>query len=137
MVKIKNNWKPVKLDSSVFIDNIDGLIGIEECTDYDLNEFVSSKPKAKTLQSVKKRNGATQSRICKKQKSDNINLSPSKNGSTSINQYEDNLENVAAWANFGLPKSLLLGLAEQNFTQPTEIQQLTLPASVMGKLNYL
>lgn len=42
MPKIKqnnsNDWKPLTLEGSVFSGGVDGLIGIEELTDYQLEE---------------------------------------------------------------------------------------------------
>lgn len=42
MTKRKQNtvsdWKPLKLEGSVFSGDIDGLIGIEELTDYELEK---------------------------------------------------------------------------------------------------
>lgn len=128
MVITKNNWTPIQLDGSVFVNGADGLIGIEECTDYDLNQFVTKQPR-KSLNTVKKKKPVV---IKKDIVVEEIHLTPSKTGSTAIDQPEENLENLQAWAHFGLPKSLLQGLAEQSFTEPTEIQQLTLPAAVLG-----
>lgn len=31
-------WKALEIDRSVFKDNIEDLIGIEECTEYDLED---------------------------------------------------------------------------------------------------
>lgn len=35
----KNNWKPVEIDSGLLTGGVDGLIGIEVCTDYEANNF--------------------------------------------------------------------------------------------------
>lgn len=43
------------------------------------------------------------------------------------------VKNMEAWDFVQLPKSLLLGLSEQGFTKPTQIQYLTLPPAIMGK----
>lgn len=42
MIRIndKNKWRPVELKSAVFSDGADGLIGIEECTNYDLGDIL-------------------------------------------------------------------------------------------------
>lgn len=42
-------------------------------------------------------------------------------------------EDMLTWAEFKLPESLLKALAELGFKQPTNIQQLTLPAAIHGK----
>lgn len=42
MINKKNNWKPVEIDGDVFTGGVEGLIGIEVCTDYnaDTLEFI-------------------------------------------------------------------------------------------------
>lgn len=39
---VKNTWKPVDLDTNVINGNLEGLIGIEECTDYNLSDIIAS-----------------------------------------------------------------------------------------------
>lgn len=39
----KNSWKPVEIDGVLFNGGAEDLIGIEECTDYDINNLVFSK----------------------------------------------------------------------------------------------
>lgn len=48
---------------------------------------------------------------------------------------ESNLtpEDMLTWAEFKLPEPILKALAELGFKQPTNIQQLTLPAAIHGK----
>lgn len=47
-------------------------------------------------------------------------------------------EDMLTWAEFKLPEPILRALAELGFKQPTNIQQLTLPAAIHGKkLNIL
>lgn len=44
MQKINSNntkWKALEIDGSIFKDNIEDLIGIEECTEYDLEDVVT------------------------------------------------------------------------------------------------
>lgn len=38
---VKNKWKPVDLDANVINGNLEGLIGIEECTDYNLSDLIA------------------------------------------------------------------------------------------------
>lgn len=38
-----NSWKPVEIDGSIFNGGAEDLIGIEECTDYEINNLVFSK----------------------------------------------------------------------------------------------
>lgn len=67
-------------------------------------------------------------------------FSPSKQGNTS-QMLEENSPtlsdetdiNLEAWNSFSLPQVLLEGLKDLNFTQPTQIQALTLPAALLGK----
>lgn len=41
---LKNNsWKPVAIDGILFSGGAEDLIGIEECTDYEINSVVFSK----------------------------------------------------------------------------------------------
>lgn len=51
---------------------------------------------------------------------------------------ESNLtpEDMLTWAEFKLPEPILQALAELGFKQPTNIQQLTLPAAIHGKLTF-
>lgn len=44
MALIAKNWKPVQLDGTLFKSGLDeGLIGIEECTEYDDGIVVTNK----------------------------------------------------------------------------------------------
>lgn len=36
----KYSWKPVEIDGSLFSGGTEDLIGIEECTDYELSDLV-------------------------------------------------------------------------------------------------
>lgn len=47
---------------------------------------------------------------------------------------EHYLEEMHLWDSYGLSHSLLKGLKELGFTQPTQIQALTLPPAILGKL---
>jgi len=53
MTKVKrtnnNGWKPVTLEGTLLSNNIEGLIGIEELTDYNL-ERSSKKGKVVTIE---------------------------------------------------------------------------------------
>lgn len=44
MVKQKgiNAWKPVKLEGAITAESVEGLIGIEELSDYDLGSVLKS-----------------------------------------------------------------------------------------------
>lgn len=39
----KPNWKPVEIDGIAFAEGASDLIGIEECTDYNIDSFKSRK----------------------------------------------------------------------------------------------
>lgn len=39
----KNTWKPLEIDGSLFNGGAEDLIGIEECTDYEINNLVNAK----------------------------------------------------------------------------------------------
>lgn len=58
----KSTWKPVSLDGSIFTAGIDGLVGIEECTDYNLVR------KEKNLKSACKVKANVIKKPCKKKR---------------------------------------------------------------------
>lgn len=149
--KQKNLWKPVEIEGSL-LDNgldLDGLIGIEECHDYDLQDFL---PTESNEQSQPKKGQATQKKTkIKKNKAINVqdgDSTPSKCGATSIagdfqveqvpqeNLANDETVDFKAWQIVPLHEKLLKGLIDLKFQYPTEIQQLTLPAAILGKLLY-
>lgn len=135
-------WKPVALDSQFLLGDIEGLIGIEECTDYELAE-VAESPNLVQKAKIKRKRKISNDTTKKKAK---LDVTPSKSGSTLIENSsfveeknvedvidEDNaLESVSAWNSYGLHKSLLLALAKAGFHEPTEIQALALPPAVHG-----
>ncbi|XP_060536730.1 ATP-dependent RNA helicase DDX24 [Cylas formicarius] len=129
----ETNWKPVQLDEAFFGAGVpQDLIGIEECTDYELINVVPAKKRAKSKASS----------VPKKKKVENINaetISPSRSGST-LNSDETCVENSEAeniWTSFSLPESILRALKEQGFVYPTEIQLKTLPAAILGRRDIL
>lgn len=44
---------------------------------------------------------------------------------------------LQAWNGFGIPEQIMRALAEKKFTEPTEIQRLTLPAAIHGRRDIL
>ncbi|XP_072391862.1 ATP-dependent RNA helicase DDX24 [Diabrotica undecimpunctata] len=142
---IKGNWKPVAIDSNVFSGDITDLIGIEECTDYDLNEFSSKKPQKRNLSNEKsnipKKKRKNVSKERNKQHIEIDHFTPSKSGNTS--GIEDEVEStkndldVTAWNSFGLPESILKAIAELGYSNPTQIQELTLPSAILGRRDIL
>ncbi|CAH0551697.1 unnamed protein product [Brassicogethes aeneus] len=143
MVNKMKNWKPVEIDGNVFSSGFEGLIGIEECTDYDLGDLVETK----NVKKKRKKDDTKQPNKANKKvkeiivKSEPNLLSPSKSGDTSISEVTS-LEDVeefdtSAWLNFDLPESILKALAELKFKEPTQIQSLTLPSAILGRKNIL
>ncbi|CAG9838438.1 unnamed protein product [Diabrotica balteata] len=142
---IKGNWKPVAIDSNVFSGDITDLIGIEECTDYDLNEFSSKKPQKRNLSNEKsnipKKKRKNVSKERNKQHIEIDHFTPSKSGNTSgIEDEAESAKNdldVTAWNSFGLPESILKAIAELGYSNPTQIQELTLPSAILGRRDIL
>lgn len=129
-------WKPVALDSSFFLGDTGGLLGIEECTDYELPNVAEAPTAPKKARNKRKRDSSNAA-VKKKAK---LDVTPSKTGSTlndcSFGEVDDSdevLERVSAWIPFGLHKSLLLALARAGFQQPTQIQALALPPAIHGR----
>lgn len=125
-------WKPVALDSEFLLGDVEGLIGIEECTDYELPADPSVPQKAKK----KRKKQDVRAPDNKKVK---LDLTPSKSGSTlaergdvEVEECVD-VESVSSWCSYGLHRNLLLGLARAGFLAPTHIQALALPPAVHGK----
>lgn len=156
-----HSWKPIQLDEAFLNTDIDGLVGIEECTDYDSSQIISNrnvsnllytthlliiyfKLKKRKLTSSKERDTKNnhkkpKTKLVKKdsaQPKDTEDLSPSKEGSTDTyvisNTQVNYEENVFAWKQFGLPDSILKAIGELGFEKPTTIQELTLPPAILG-----
>ncbi|KAF7279661.1 hypothetical protein GWI33_006826 [Rhynchophorus ferrugineus] len=143
MAIVAKQWKPVNIDGQIFTkDSLDGLIAIEECMDYDLNEISSTKKRkrSKSINKTKKIKKSDEHAL-DSEKSD-ITLIPSKNGGTgesvvSSQEYTLNSNSMKAWQGYCLPDSILRALLELNFEQPTAIQSFTLPAAILGKRDIL
>lgn len=133
-------WKPVALDSSFFLGDIEGLLGIEECTDYEQPKDPTVSKNSKTKRKKRIAKSTSQNKKAK------LDVTPSRNGSTlceasfneekcadSVVDCEDALECVSAWNSYGLHRNLLLALARAGFHQPTEIQALALPPAIHGR----
>ncbi|CAG9762185.1 unnamed protein product [Ceutorhynchus assimilis] len=132
---VVNNWKPVKLEGAILANGLsEGLIGIEECTDYDASNIVTIKKKRK------KKNAENKNPKKPKPDSEEL-LSPSKQGSTEENTEETeevtNNNSMIAWEQYFLDDSILKALNEQGFHQPTEIQAFTLPSAILGQRDIL
>lgn len=136
-------WKPVTLNSQFFLGDIDGLVGIEECTDYELPKLSEGPTLAKKAKTKRKKKDSRDT----SNKKAKLDVSPSKSGSTltesdleeekceeSVVDADDVLESVAAWNSYGLHRQLLLALGRAGFFEPTQIQALALPAAIHGRL---
>ncbi|KAB0805561.1 hypothetical protein PPYR_02531 [Photinus pyralis] len=140
-------WKALEFEGSILDKDLDGLIGIEECINYNLSSIskkqvrkrkVDSKPSEATRKKTK-----TTKQLQKKRSTDSFVLS--KNGSTSDvtvfnsdsgqSTATDNL--MLAWNSFGLPNSILQAISELGFYKPTTIQELTLPSAILGRRDIL
>lgn len=101
----------------------------DECVGETTEEKCSSK--IKKVQKTKK------IKINSKKKD---NLIPSLEGCTGFNVepnkstslISSNINDLVAWDIIPLAEVILKALAEQNFTCPTQIQMLTLPAAILG-----
>ncbi|XP_044745525.1 ATP-dependent RNA helicase DDX24 [Coccinella septempunctata] len=129
---IDQKWKPVVINGSVFNEGYEDLVGIEECTEYELVNNQSRKRKLKKSESdhqLKKKQ--------KKKKKCELEIAPSKLGSTVEEIDEQSNVETSAWNRFGLSELLLKGIRDQGFEYPTEIQSLSLPAAIFGKKDIL
>ncbi|KAK5647351.1 hypothetical protein RI129_002243 [Pyrocoelia pectoralis] len=147
-------WKALEFEGSIFNKDLEGLIGIEECTNYDLT---SNKTNQKTRKRKLDADSAeNSSKKPKKNKlkttspaNDENNFTLSKHGSTGdINVHETQFKasndsdtfdssSLLAWNSFGLPPSILQAIHELGFHKPTTIQDLTLPSAILGRRNIL
>lgn len=141
-------WKPVEFEGPILNKDLEGLVGFEECIDYNLTRIPSKKPSKRKLEK-----GKEDSVTIKKKKnkvkaikvSDDNNFMLSKRGSTNnvltstSNPINSNLNEskLIEWSSFGIPQSILKALAEQGFQKPTKIQELTLPSAILGRRDIL
>lgn len=131
MVNKELQWKPVALDSEFLLGDVEGLIGIEECADYELPAGPTVPQKAKK----KRKKQDVRAAANKKAK---LDLTPSKSGSTLADsgdvEVEEcvDVESVSGWSSYGLHRNLLMGLVRAGFLGPTHIQALVLPPAIHG-----
>ncbi|ERL87493.1 ATP-dependent RNA helicase DDX24 [Dendroctonus ponderosae] len=121
MALAAKKWNPIQLDGALFSSALaEGLVGIEECTDYDSTSLITpgKKRKAKTAK--------TQSSKKLKEVKTEIECIPA--------TAQPSME---AWSSYSLPSELLRALQEQGFSYPTEIQAHTLPAALLGRRDIL
>ncbi|XP_046818958.1 ATP-dependent RNA helicase DDX24 isoform X2 [Vespa crabro] len=172
MTKLKHvgfdEWKPFKLDGAVFSDGYaNGLIGIEELTDYNLEKSNSKGKIVVTTNKSKKRSKSVSKWQCddivekivnnkdiepraKKAKVKELNTksNPSKSDKIiSLHENKDNRTdhnesdiidiNASAWSALGTPNEIIRALLDQKFHTPTIIQSLTLPPAILGHRDIL
>ncbi|XP_068896059.1 ATP-dependent RNA helicase DDX24 isoform X2 [Tenebrio molitor] len=129
--KCKINWKHIDIDPNL---NSEGLIGVEECTNYSTLNFTNKATKelkhnhSKKLTKKKRKLSPGEARTL---------ITPSTSGHSGDVFIEDcnndsNIEDPTVWSNFGLPDLLIKALTALGFTEPTLIQSLTLPAAILG-----
>nr|CAI5824205.1 unnamed protein product [Callosobruchus analis] len=148
---MKTNWKPIEIAGNLLSGGLEGLVGIEECRDYDLNDIIQQNEKRKLTLEAPVAKKKKRKAVKKPNKSGNAEqtceiLTPSKCGQT-IQGFEEASEshaitvydpiNLEAWEGFGIPKQILQALSELNFHQPTPIQSLTFPSAILGRCDIL
>ncbi|VEN61847.1 unnamed protein product, partial [Callosobruchus maculatus] len=152
-MKMKTNWKPIEIEGNLLSGGLEGLVGIEECRDYDLNDITLTPQNNKRklhleapVAKKKKRKPVKQPNKSGKHEESGEILTPSKCGQTNLGFEEsskihgntvDDPKNVEAWEGFGIPKPILCALSELNFHQPTPIQSLTFPSAILGRCDIL
>ncbi|CAL7938624.1 unnamed protein product [Xylocopa violacea] len=169
MTKKKNKklgeWKPLKLEGSVFSSDVDGLIGIEELTDYKLkkennqikivicdetnnNNDVKVSPKCKNSSKWQESNINDNEPPLKKAKVTKPKGKNLRGSSTNTNKTdlpnESNDDEISMydihtqqWSALGVPMPVIKALVDQQFYQPTPIQALTLPPAILGHRDIL
>lgn len=105
-----SNWGNVQIEG---IGNFDGLVGIEELTDYEIKE---TKHKFK--------DNVGKSKLKKKHKK--IKNLDQKNEPTEVVQdLEIEPSDILPWTNIFVPEEIANSLVKQGFSNPTEIQVLS------------
>ncbi|XP_065342655.1 ATP-dependent RNA helicase DDX24 [Cloeon dipterum] len=143
-------WKPVQAND-LFLEgtNCDGLIGIEELSDYNIESFKKPKFKKQSEDGADRKRSLVETSAeevvlpdnesaPKKKKKASKNNSGTKNGwgVTNIVEEETDLD-MSAWDNLFVPEPVLTRLKELGFTEPTRIQLMTLPPATAGRKDIL
>lgn len=140
MDKVK--WRPVTFDTNLFSENVSDLIGIEECTDYDLKELSQEHIKKKENSRKRKRkpsNNEKDKNTC----IEDPNFIPSQSGTTTnIKETSDVCDikpkiDITSWNSYNIPDPILRAIAELGYQEPTHIQSLTLPPGILGRRDIL
>uniref|UniRef100_A0A6M2DFK1 ATP-dependent RNA helicase n=1 Tax=Xenopsylla cheopis TaxID=163159 RepID=A0A6M2DFK1_XENCH len=156
---MKNSqWKDIQIEGSVLTDsgNLEGLIGIQELTDYDINTVTKGQkrnndhlvkaesksteldpePRAKKIKNQKKSKLQTTTKAIIENGflveclTESITPDTSDDTKVSIND-------LTGWNGLGLSSEILQALADLNFLTPTPIQALTLPPAILGRRDIL
>uniref|UniRef100_A0A1B6E718 ATP-dependent RNA helicase n=1 Tax=Clastoptera arizonana TaxID=38151 RepID=A0A1B6E718_9HEMI len=151
-------WKPVVLEGNILAGGVEGLVGIEELNDYSLitshnqqqhkhlkrkNSLVKKKGDSNKSNSLKKIKfqetfSRDQSSLPKK-----VKLIGCKRAEVILNNTEESVESLKSsflelpWSNINVPKPVIKALIEQGFSEPTEIQALTIPPAILGRRDIL
>ncbi|XP_067006519.2 ATP-dependent RNA helicase DDX24 [Anabrus simplex] len=177
MIKTKSlSWKPVVINESLLSKGIEGLVGIEELADYDVNSFgrgnkkiigINTKKRRKRkavvadgetpskakLQKMEKTMHSKRKKKRKKKVRTQTDNESEKEQQPVVEEVESEVENEAeddvkpdvsdslpgmeAWDGLHVPLPVMRALFELGFTEPTEIQQLTLPPAILGRRDIL
>lgn len=160
-----SGWKPVTLEGVLLSNDIEGLIAIEELTDYNLERsskkgdvLITEMKSAKKKKSALKRKHTNKTeddpdkvpaKKIKKVKTKNarkvsektIKATTNSDGKNECNNINSNATaikiDITAWSSMGVPDVVIKALADQKFFSPTPIQALTLPAAILGQRDIL
>jgi hypothetical protein len=100
-----SQWRPVEFNADNL--SVEGLIGIEELTDYSLDAVVTP-----SLKRGKRKPPKTRKKTVKRQKTE----------STVKTERGNDPADYFAWENLHVPRELARPLVESGFVNPTEIQ---------------
>ncbi|XP_033212431.1 ATP-dependent RNA helicase DDX24 isoform X2 [Belonocnema kinseyi] len=155
-----DGWKSVKFDGAIVNSEIGELIGIEEMTDYKLEDgkiislnSSNSEKSTKRLKSktekvepsaTKRKRSPSEGKKAKKKKKPPQKLEK-KTSKLDENLGKSNAEseeiesniNEEAWSTLGVPPVIIKALRDQNFVSPTQIQSLTLAPAILGRRDIL
>lgn len=122
--------KKVKLSNGFIVENCST---VTPSVSNDILKVVNNKTKKNKQNKVKK---SSINHVKPTSSTDNVKRKKNKARlGERVEERQSNLtpEDMLTWAEFKLPEPILKALAELGFKQPTNIQQLTLPAAIHGK----
>ncbi|XP_037043946.1 ATP-dependent RNA helicase DDX24 [Bradysia coprophila] len=155
--QIEGSWSKVKIAGNLITNDgggLEGLVGLEVLENYDKN-IIAKVKKSKKRQREDDEDELQDKPKVKQNKKQKINHAvPSKPGRyVLINPQQDDESDDEAeketdtdvieatdllqWKTIGVPDVILKALAEKKFTEPTQIQSLTIPAAIMGRKDIL